>query len=109
MPNPPSAWARRIVLALHAAILLLLPAFGGVLGALVALPLLLPLRGLWQGRAYTFAWASLLLVFYAGAFVMEMASHPARAAPALALALLASLEFCALLLFVRLRRAEARR
>lgn len=109
MPNPPSTWARRAVLALHGAILVLLPALGGMLGGLVALPLLLPLRGLWQGRAYTFAWASLLLVFYAGAFVMEMASHPARAGPALVLAVLASLEFCALLLFVRLRRVEARR
>lgn len=105
----PSARARIAALLLHALIVIALPVSGGVLGALAAVPLLAPVRGLWRGRPYTYAWASLLVVFYAGAFLMEAYTHHARSGAALGLAALAAAEFCALLLFVRLRAVEARR
>jgi uncharacterized membrane protein len=105
----PSAWARRIVGLAHAGLLIALPAVAGLIGGLLALPLLLPVRGLWQGRSYTYAWCSLLVVIYLGGFLMEAFTHPGRRLVSLALAAVAAAEFCALLLFVRLRAAERRR
>jgi uncharacterized membrane protein len=37
---------------------------GGSLLALKALPLALPLGGIWQGRRYTFQWSSMLILGY---------------------------------------------
>ena len=110
MPNfAPSAWARRASLALHAVLLVALPATGGVLGLVAALPLLLPLRGLWAGRLYTYGWASLLLVFYAGGFLAESYAQPARGGVAMALAGVAAFEFWTLVFYIRLRAVERRR
>jgi uncharacterized membrane protein len=104
-----SARLRVAVLACHGLLLLALPAAGGWLGALLALPLLGPLRGLWLGRPYTHAWSSMLLVLYIGAFLMEASAQPERRTPALGLAVIAAAEFCALVLFVRARAVERRR
>lgn len=41
------------------------------IGLLLSLPLLLPLRGLWRGQAYTYAWTSLLVLAYLGYLLME--------------------------------------
>ena len=111
MPERPplSARLRAAVLALHAALLLGLPAASGLTGALLALPLLLPAPGLWRSRPYTYAWCSMLVVFYVGAFLMEASVNAARRPIALALAVVAAAEFCALLLYVRARAVEARR
>ena len=58
--------------------------------------------GLWRGRPYTYAWASMLIVFYvAGLLVI---GRPLT----LALACVAALEFCGLVLYVRARSLEAR-
>jgi uncharacterized membrane protein len=108
-PRPVSAWARRATLALHAAVMVGLVATGGRLGGLLAMPLLAPLPGLWRGRPYTYAATSLFVVLYAGGFLMEASTHAARRPVALALATLAALEFCALVIFVRLRGVELRR
>ena len=111
MPASPllSARLRIAVLAAHGLLLLALPAAGGWLGALLALPLLAPLRGLWLGRPYTYAWCSMLLVFYVGAFLMEASANPARRPLALGLAVIAAVEFCVLMLFVRARAVEQKR
>lgn len=105
-PAAPTRWARRIALCTHFALLLALPAVGRLPGLLAALPLLLPLPGLWRGRPYTHAWASMLLVFYVAAFLAEAWAQPGRRAVALALAVLAALEFVALILYVRFRRVD---
>lgn len=104
-----SARLRLVTLTTHGALLLVLPLTGGVPGAVFALPLLLPLRGLWLGRPYTYAWCGLLLALYLGAFLMEAFSQPQRRSLALGLAAVALGEFFALMLFVRARAVERRR
>lgn len=37
---------------------------GGSLIALKALPLLLPVRGIWAGKRYTYQWSSMLILAY---------------------------------------------
>ena len=100
---PLSARLRVAALAAHALLLAGLPFVGGLTGALLALPLLAPLPGLWRGRPYTYAWASMLVLFYIAGLVVY------RGPPTLALAALGALEFLALVLFVRARSVEARR
>jgi uncharacterized membrane protein len=107
--TPLSARLRVIVLATHALLLLALPLAAGGAGVLLALPLLAPARGLWRAQPYTYAWASMLVVFYVGAFLMEASMDAARRPVALALAVIAAVEFMALMLFVRFRAVEARR
>lgn len=99
-----SDW-RLATLVLHGVLIIGIPAWLGWQRAWVVLPLLLPAWGLWQGRVYTYAWASLLQVFYAG-FLLLAALDGDRVA--LSLALAAAVEFCAQVLFVRVRVAEAR-
>lgn len=100
---PLSARLRVAVLVAHGALLLGLPLAGRLTGALLALPLLAPLPGLWRGRPYTYAWASMLVVFYVAGLLVS------RTPLTLALAAVAAFEFCALVLYVRARSAEARR
>lgn len=111
MPERPplSTRLRVVVLVAHAAQLITLPLAGGRLGALLALPLLGPAPGLWRAQPYTYAWASMLIMFYLGAFLMEASTHAERRPVALALAFVAAAEFIALLLFVRFRSVEERR
>ena len=45
---------------------------GGSLVALKALPLLLPLRGIAEGRRYTFQWSSILILAYFAEGVTRM-------------------------------------
>ena len=106
---PLSARLRAAVLACHALLLVALPIAAGLTGGLLALPLLAPARGLWLGRPYTYAWCSMLVLFYVGAFLMEASTHAARRPLALAFAVVAAAEFVALLLYVRARSVEARR
>ena len=104
-----SARLRAATLAAHAILVVALAAAAGLTGALLALALLTPARGLWLGRPYTYAWCSMLVVFYVGAFLMEASTHADRRPVALALAVVGALEFCLLLLFVRARSVETRR
>ncbi len=48
---------------------------GGSLMALKALPLLVPLRGVLEGRRYTFQWASMLILAYFAEAVMRLWSE----------------------------------
>ena len=78
--------ARIVALCGYFGLLLLLPLWYGwlspaqlplaiVLGLLL-LPLLFPLRGLLQGRPYTYAWSSFLALFYFIHAVVELYSTP---------------------------------
>src|SRR5881296_3655429 len=107
--NRPSRWARGLTLTAHAALMAALVGSAGRLGALVAVPLVALLPGLWRARPYTYALASLFVVFYAGGGLMEAFAHPARRTAGLIVATLAAIEFCGLILFVRLRAAEIAR
>lgn len=97
--SAPTRALRALVLVPHLLLLLGLPLYGARLGALAALPLLAPLPGLWRGRLYTFRWASLLLTVYAGVLAAEV--WTARGPLPLTLAVLAGIEFCALMLLAR--------
>jgi uncharacterized membrane protein len=100
---PLSARIRIAALAAHATLLAGLPLAGGLAGALFALPLLAPLPGLWRGHAYTYAWASMLVLFYIGGLLVF------RDPLTLALAVVGAVEFLALVLYVRARSVEAKR
>ena len=102
------ATLRRAVLAGHGLLMAGLVLTGGWPGAVVALPLLAPLDGLWRGRSYTFAWCSLLVVFYVGGLLAEGYATPSHRAAMFLLALVAAVEFVALLLFVRVTAALRR-
>ena len=108
-PGSPTRWARRVALAAHLALMASLPVMAGLTGAVLALPLLAPLPGLWRGRPYTHAWASMLVVFYVGGLLMEGVSNPGHRAVAFGLAALAAAEFVALVLYVRFRAVDQRR
>jgi len=81
---------------------------GASVGVLIVIPLLLPLRGLWRGERYTYAWASMLLVFYCAGLLAEAYMRPYSANLLRLLAGVAALEFVSLVLFVRRSSAEAR-
>ncbi len=100
-----SAALRRFVLALHLILIAGIPAWLGWERAWLVLPLTVPLPGLWRGKSYTYAATSLLMVFYSGGLLVEAIGGEWAAN---ALALTAVLEFCSLVLFVRVRVAEAR-
>ena len=102
-----SAAARLTVLTLHAALLIGLPVAAGRMGFVLMLLLLFPLRGLWRGTPYTYAWCSLLLAFYAGGLLMEAVAG--RSVLLTVLAAVSALEFSALLSFVRFKAVDRRR
>ena len=99
---------RRAAVALHFALIGAIVAQSGFSsGALLALPLLAPLPGLLRARAYTSAWASMLLSFYTGGYLSAAYAQPQTKWISIGIAALAGLEFLSLVLFVRLRRREA--
>ena len=51
--------------------------FGWLAGSLLFVPLLFAGPGLWRGRGYTFAWVSLLSLFYIALGLTEAFSSPA--------------------------------
>jgi uncharacterized membrane protein len=78
--------SRIIALCGYFGLLLLLPLWYGWLSpsqlslwlvlAILLTPLLFPLRGLLQGRPYTYAWSSFLALFYFIHAVLELYSTP---------------------------------
>jgi len=107
--NQPSRRVRALVLACHGALVVALPLMSGVFGLVMAVPLLCVAPGLWRGTPRMYAGASLLLIFYAGGGLMEALAHSSRTPGALAVASIAALEFCGMILYVRVRAAEIRR
>jgi uncharacterized membrane protein len=78
--------------------------------AIKALPLLIPILGLWRYRLYTFRWLSLMIWLYAAEGALRASSDrgPSAALAWLEL-LLAGLIFSACALHVRQRLAAAKR
>jgi uncharacterized membrane protein len=106
----------RLTVFLHLALLLALfglVAGGGLgarllLGAAACLPLLLPLPGLLRQRGYTASWASLVVVFYAALLLAEAYMQPHERTVLLELAVLAALDFVALMLYAKARKRAER-
>lgn len=82
---------------------------GGSLMALKALPLALPLGGIWSGRRYTYQWSSMLVLAYFSEGVMR-AWGDTGLSQALALleVLLSVLFFAAVVAYARLTRGQGR-
>jgi uncharacterized membrane protein len=81
---------------------------GGSLIALKALPLALPLRGIFAGRRYTYQWSSLLiLVYFAEGVTRSVADHGTSQICAAAEAALSLLFFAAVVAYARMTRASA--
>lgn len=76
------------------------------LSVLMAALLLWPLRGMWQGRAYTCAWASMLVAFYVAAYLADGYARPEQRLGSFAIAAVAAVDYVALMLFVRFRGRE---
>jgi len=75
---------------------------GGSLLALKVLPLLAPLFGILRGRAYTFQWASMLvLAYFAEGVVRGWSEHGLSAQLALMQTLLATIFYVGSVTFVR--------
>jgi uncharacterized membrane protein len=107
--TPASAWVCSCALALHAALILGLAIWcGWKAGIVIAAPLIVSAFGLLRERTYTAAWASLCLCFYIGGFLVEAYASPPHRVVALRMSILATLDFTALLLFVRWRVRERR-
>ena len=81
---------------------------GGSLVALKALPLALPLRGIFEGRRYTYQWSSLLiLAYFAEGVTRTVAERGTSQACAAAELLLSVAFFAAVVAYSRLTRAGA--
>jgi uncharacterized membrane protein len=81
---------------------------GGSLVALKALPLTFPLRGILEGRRYTFQWASLLiLAYFAEGITRAWAERGASQHLAIVEVVLSLAFFAAALSYARLTRAGA--
>lgn len=100
-----SNYARLLSLLSWLGLVMSLALWLGWAGIAVAIPLLFPLPGLYRAQRYTYAWCSLLVLFYIAAAMTEFIASrtPFMVLPAL----LASMTlFCGCLLFVRLRTRE---
>jgi uncharacterized membrane protein len=80
--------------------------FGMLVPALLTAPLLLPLPGLIRGRAYTYAWTSLLTLLYLTWILTELLANPASRTAAYPAFFSALMLFTGCLLFVRLDKRE---
>lgn len=81
---------------------------GGSLVALKALPLALPLRGIFAGRRYTYQWSSLLApAYFAEGVTRSVAERGASQACAALELVLSAAFFAAVVAYARLTRANA--
>jgi uncharacterized membrane protein len=108
---PDPATARRIAVALWAAVAAsllgwILAGYPWLLCALAVLPLLAPLRGLAQGRRFTYAWATLFAIPYLMFALTELLANPRAQWAAGASLLLVFAWFCAMVAFLRISRAR---
>ncbi|HZP13302.1 MAG TPA: DUF2069 domain-containing protein [Nevskiaceae bacterium] len=99
---------RIATLIAHVALIALLVAMTRAsIGLLLIVPLLAPARGLWRGERYTYAWVSMLIVFYCAGLLAETYMRPTMVWLLRAAAVVAAIEFVSAVLFVRLRSREA--
>lgn len=117
MPRSPSGWLRLVATASLLLLIALCLAWelwlaplrpGGSLMALKALPLAFPLRGIFEGRRYTYQWASMLILAYlAEGLTRGWAESGLPRALALGEVLLSLAFFGAAVSYARLNRAAA--
>lgn len=82
---------------------------GGSLLVLKALPLLLALPSIWQGRIYTFQWCSMLVLFYFAEAVMRLFDATMASKGCAAVMLVLSVGFfVSCLAFIRKQRQMAK-
>lgn len=78
----------------------------GNAGWLFALPLLAPLPGLLLKHRYTYAWASMLIIFYLGWFLSEVAAPQTLTWPVHAALVSALSSFLGCVMYVRVTRGR---
>lgn len=102
-----SLWARRVTVVSHLLLIAVIAMRAGWgVPMLLVLPLLFPLPGILRGRDYTFAWATMLLVFYVGGYLAAGHANPAEKWACFGVAALAALEFVSLSVYVKARSRE---
>jgi uncharacterized membrane protein len=77
-----------------------------LIAGILSTPLLLPLKGLWQGSRYTHAWATLCVIPYFIVGTVEAIANPAERLWAAACLALALGLFTALIAYLRLTPAR---
>lgn len=103
----PSTFAQRLALAAHGLLILgVCVRNPSALSVVLALVLFLPLPGLWRGKSYTFAWASMLVAFFVAGYLAEGYARPQTRWTAFAIASVAALDYVSLMMFVRFRARE---
>jgi uncharacterized membrane protein len=98
--------AQRLTIGLWAAVALsllawMLVGYSWPICLIAVLPLLAPLRGLIQGRRYTYAWATLFAVPYFAFAITELLVNPAARWVASLSLLLVFAWFCTMILYLR--------
>ncbi len=103
----PSAFAQRLALASHGVLILAVALrHPSALSLLLATVLCLPLVGLWRGKSYTCAWASMLVAFFVAGYLADGYAKPESRGWAFAIAGVAALDYVSLMMFVRFRATE---
>jgi uncharacterized membrane protein len=80
---------------------------GAARGLLLCLPLLLPAYGLWQGKRYTYRWATLCVLPYFIVGLTEVVANPSTRAWTAAMLAFALLWFVSLVAYLRVTTATA--
>jgi uncharacterized membrane protein len=75
---------------------------------LKALPLLLPMRGIWKGNVYTMQWASMLILIYITEGLVRITESGWNFYLAILETLLATVAFVSLLMYLKPIKAEAK-
>jgi uncharacterized membrane protein len=75
---------------------------------LKALPLLLPMRGIWKGNVYTMQWASMLILIYITEGLVRITESGWNFYLAILETLLATVAFVCLLMYLKPIKAEAK-
>ncbi|NKF23641.1 DUF2069 domain-containing protein [Solimonas marina] len=110
-PTPtPVRLMRGLVMAAHLALIaLLIGTARSSIGVVAGLLLFAPLPGLLRGSRYVHAWASMLLVVYCALLLAGGYSDIADRLRLFGFAALAAFDFCAMVMYVRVSAAAARR
>ena len=104
----PADLLRRVAPVLHASLIVAVTLHGlSKISLVLALVLTAPMPGIAMGRAYTCAWASMLVTFFVGGYLAAGYAKPDEKVAAFAVATLAALDFVSLVLYVRFRGREA--
>ena len=75
---------------------------------LKALPLLLPMRGIWKGNVYTMQWASMLILLYITEGLVRITESGWNFYLAILETVLATVAFVSLLVYLKPIKAEAK-